>query len=297
MSRVGFIGLGTMGAPMARNLLAAGRELTVFARREEVVRPFVEAGARAAKTAAEVLRTSDVVITIVTADDDVRRVALGADGLLEAASPGKLLIDMSTIGPDTIREVGAQLASVGVATLDAPVSGGPWGAEAGNLTIMVGGEEKEFARARPLFEAMGDPQRIFHLGPLGAGQTVKLINQLLGGAIMVLIGEAFALGRAADVDLAQMADVISVSSGNSALFEARARKFVLNNQYEPGFKTELMRKDVGLALDLGRQLGVPLPVAAAAYQLYTAAVRDGLGEEDFAAVTKLYRALNEPRRE
>ena len=294
MSRVGFIGLGAMGTPMARHLLAAGHELTIYARREESARPLLETGARHAPTPAAVLHASDVVITIVTADDDVRGVALGPDGLIEAAAPGKLFIDMSTIAPATIRSIAAKLTPAGLATLDAPVSGGPWGAAAGNLTIMAGGKREDFDRALPLFEALGDPQRIFHLGPLGAGQTVKLANQLLGGAMMTLIGEAFALGRAADIDLHRMVDVIAVSSGNSAMLEARGKKFVLSDFFQPGFKTSLMHKDVGLALDLGRQLRVPLPVTAAAHQLYTAAVRDGLGEQDFAAVTKLYRPGADP---
>jgi 3-hydroxyisobutyrate dehydrogenase-like beta-hydroxyacid dehydrogenase len=150
-----------------------------------------------------------------------------------------------------------------------------------------------FERAKPVLEAMGDKQKIFHVGPLGSGQIVKLINQMLGGAFMTLVGEALVLGKAAGVDLAKLADVIAVSSGNSAVFEARGKKFVLANHYQPGFKTSLMRKDVGLALELGRQLDVPLPVSAAAFQQYTAALRQGHAEADFAAVVKVCeRAAN-----
>jgi len=287
MSRVAFIGLGTMGRPMAHNLLKAGHELAFYTRRPEVAAEFAAAGARAADSPAAAARDAEFVVTIVTADAEVREVVLGPGGVAEGAS-GAVLIDMSTIGPWTAREIGEEMAARGMAMLDAPVSGGPWGAAAGTLSIMVGGDPRVFARARGVLEAMGDPAKIFHVGPLGAGQTVKLINQMLGGAIMALVGEAFVLGRAAGVDLDQLADVVAVSSGNSAVFEARGKKFVLADNYKPGFKTALMRKDVGLALELGRQLEVPLPVAAAAFQQYAAALRLGHAEDDFAAVAKVY---------
>lgn len=285
MSSVGFIGLGTMGVPMAHNLLKAGHELTFYARREEVAVEFASAGARRAPTPAQVTRAAEFVITIVTADAQVRDVALGENGVIAGAAPGKLLIEMSTIGPGTARDVGLQLRNAGMRMLDAPVSGGPWGASSATLSIMVGGEQADFERALPVLRAMGD--KIFYLGQQGAGATAKLVNQMMGGAIMTLIGEGFALARAAGIDLQQLADVISVSSANSSLFEARGKKFILANKYVPGFTTELMRKDVGLALELGRQLNVPLPVAAAAYQLYTAAIAAGLAAEDFASVAKV----------
>lgn len=287
MSSVGFIGLGTMGAPMARNVLAAGHKLVFFARREEIAQEFTSAGATRAATPAEVCRQAKFIVTIVTADDQVREVALGANGLIAAAVPGKTLIDMSTIGPWTVRDIAAALAQKGMATLDAPVSGGPWGAAAGTLSIMVGGDAEVFSRARPVLESMGDRDKIFHVGPLGAGQTVKLINQMLGGAMMTLIGEGLVLAKAAGVNLERLADVVAVSSGNSSVFEARGKKFVLANNFTPGFKMNLMRKDVGLALELGRQLDVPLPVAASSFQQYTAAIGQGLGEQDFAAVAKV----------
>jgi len=276
-----------MGRPMAQNLIQAGHQLAFFTRRPEVAAEFAAAGARAAESPAAAARDAEFIVTIVTADAEVREVILGPGGVAEGAA-GAVLIDMSTIGPWTAREIGAELAARDIAMLDAPVSGGPWGAAAGTLSIMVGGDPEVFGRARNVLEAMGDPAKIFHVGPLGAGQTVKLINQMLGGAIMALVGEAFVLGRAAGVDLDQLADVVAVSSGNSAVFEARGKKFVLADNYQPGFKTALMRKDVGLALELGRQLAVPLPVAAAAFQQYAAALRLGHAEDDFAAVAKVY---------
>ncbi|MBX7168402.1 MAG: NAD(P)-dependent oxidoreductase [Pirellulales bacterium] len=285
MSTVGFIGLGTMGRPMAKHLIKAGHEVVFYARRPEVIEEFTAAGATSAPDPAAVAQAAEVMISIVTADAEVREVALGHRGLIEGASPGKLYLDMSTISPATTREVGAKLLSVGIQMLDAPVSGGPWGAEAAELTIMVGGEADDFARAQPILAAMG--KSIHHVGPLGAGQTVKLVNQLLAGSAMALIGEGLVLAKAAGVDLDQLLNVLAASSGNSAMLEARGRKFVLANNYVPGFKTELMRKDVGLALELGRHLDVPMPLAAVALQQYTTAMNLGHAAADFAAVVKV----------
>jgi 3-hydroxyisobutyrate dehydrogenase-like beta-hydroxyacid dehydrogenase len=286
MTHVGFIGLGTMGRHMAKNLLKAGFPLTFYARRDEVAREFVDAGAKRAATPAEVARAAEITITIVTADAQVREVVSGADGLVEGISAGKLVIDMSTIGPATVREVGAALAAKGASLLDAPVSGGPWGAEAGSLAIMVGGEAADYERATPVFRAMG--KHLFHCGPLGAGQIVKLVNQMIGGGIMTLIAEGMVLAKKAGANMEQLVDVISVSSANSALLEARGKKFLLADQFKPGFMTELMRKDMSLAVALADQLKVPTPVAAGALQQFTAALNCGLSELDFSSVSKVY---------
>lgn len=285
MSKVGFIGLGTMGRHMARNLLKAGHELFFMARREEVAREFRELGGKQCPTPASVTEAAEFVISIVTADAEVTEVALGPQGIIEAAGPGKTYIEMSTIGPWTVRRLGERFQAAGMALVDAPVSGGPWGAESGTLTIMCGGEAADFERCRPVFEAVG--QRLFHVGPLGAGQTVKLVNQMMAGAIMALVGEGFVLAKAAGADLNAFADVVSCSSGGSAMFDARGKKFILADQYKPGFKTELMRKDVGLALEMAKQLDVPLPLVSAAMQQYMAAMRLGLAADDFAAVVKV----------
>ena len=285
MSAIGFIGLGMMGAPMARNLLRAGHSLTFCSRRPEVAAEFSALGARHVATPAEAARESEFTISIVTADTEVAEVAMGRGGIIEAAAPGKLFIDMSTIAPATVQRIGARLKEAGMGMLDAPVSGGPGGAKAGTLAIMAGGEAADYQRCLGVFQAMG--KHLFHVGPLGAGQTIKLVNQLIGGGIMALIGEGLALAQAAGADLKTMIDVIKVSSANSTLFEARAEKFVLADQYAPGFTTELMRKDLALALDLGREHRVPLPVSAAAFQLYTEAMNQGRQADDFAAVAKV----------
>jgi 3-hydroxyisobutyrate dehydrogenase-like beta-hydroxyacid dehydrogenase len=286
MTHVGFIGLGTMGRHMAKNLLKAGFPLTFFARRDEVAREFIDAGARRAASPADVARAAEITITIVTADAQVREVVGGPGGLVEGISAGKLVVDMSTIGPSTVRDVGALLAAKGARLLDAPVSGGPWGAEAGSLAIMVGGEAADYERATPLFRAMG--KHLFHCGALGAGQIVKLVNQMIGGGIMTLVAEGMVLAKKAGANMDQVVDVLSVSSANSALLEARGKKFLLADQFKPGFMTELMRKDMSLAVALADQLKVPTPVAAGALQQFTAALNCGLAELDFSAVAKVY---------
>ena len=283
MSKIGFIGLGTMGAPMARNLLNAGHEIFFFARRESVVDQFRQAGASPCRTCAEVAEAAELIVTIVPADSDVEQVVFGRDGIVDGSSPGKLLIDMSTISPTTVHQIAGRLEAVGVSMLDAPVSGGPSGAERGALSIMVGGNQDDFIRARPILEVLGE--KIFFLGPLGSGQTTKLVNQMLAGGVMTLIGEALSVAKTADLDLSQVIEVISASSGNSTVFSARA-KFVLENQYVPGFKTELMRKDIALSLALAHELNVPAPVTAVALQAYTAAVQRGDSALDFSAVAK-----------
>jgi 3-hydroxyisobutyrate dehydrogenase-like beta-hydroxyacid dehydrogenase len=212
-------------------------------------------------------------------------VALGKHGIIEAASPEKLYIEMSTIGPWTVRRIGEQLRRAGMSMLDAPVSGGPWGAENATLTIMAGGAEQDYQRALPLFQVLG--KRLFHVGPLGAGQTVKIINQMMAGSIMALVAEAFVLAKAAGADLNAFADIVSVSSGGSTMFEHRAKKFILADQFQPGFKTSLMRKDVSLALEMAEQLNIPLPLTSAALQQYLAAIQLGHANDDFAAVLRV----------
>lgn len=288
IKHVGFIGLGTMGRPMAKNLLKAGFQLTFSSRRNDVAGEFIAAGGARVATPAEVARAADAVITIVTADAQVREVISGPNGIIAGISSGKLVLDMSTIGPATACEVGAALAAKGVGFLDAPVSGGPWGAEAATLAIMVGGAAADYERAKPLLAAMG--KNLFHCGPIGAGQTVKIVNQMVGGGIMTLLAEGLVLAKKAGVDVRQLVDVMAVSSANSSLLEARGKKFLLADHFVPGFMTELMRKDMALAVSLAQQLCVPTPVAAGALQQYTAAMNQGFSELDFSSVVKVAEA-------
>jgi len=292
MEKIGFIGLGIMGKPMAHNLLKAGFDLTFYARRQEVIDEMETAGAKPLESSKAVAEAADIIITIVTADAEVREVILGVDGVLEGVSAGKLIVDMSTISPLTIREVAEEAAKKDVRVVDAPVSGGDTGAIEGTLTIIAGGAKEDVDRCRSLFEAMGKEENIFHVGPIGVGQTVKVCNQLLGSITMAAMGEAFCLGVKAGADPEIMRQVVSVSSGNSNLFQARAEKYILKDYFEPGFMLDLMKKDIGLAVGLGKELNTPMPIGSAAYQMYALASRLGQGSSDFSSVCRAAEHLS-----
>jgi 2-hydroxy-3-oxopropionate reductase len=291
MEKIGFVGLGIMGKPMAKNLLKAGYDLTFYARRLEVVDEVAAAGGKPVESAKAVAEAADIVVTIVTADPQVREVILGPDGVLEGASEGKLIVDMSTISPLTIREVAEVAAKNGVRVMDAPVSGGDTGAIAGTLTIIAGGEKADFDRCAGIFAAMGKAENIFHVGAVGVGQTVKIVNQLIGTINMASIAEGLVLGIKAGADPEMMRQVISVSSGNSTLFQGRAKDFLLKDSFEPGFFLDLAKKDLGIGVDLGKALNVPVPIGAAAYQMYAAASGLGAGQQDFSAVCRAMEHL------
>ena len=292
MSNIGFVGLGIMGKPMAKNLLKAGFGITFYARRPEVVDEMKALGAEAVDSAMAVARATDIVLTIVTADPEVREVILGENGVLEGASEGDLIVDMSTISPLTIREIAERAGEKGVHVMDAPVSGGDTGAIAGTLTIIAGGRTEDFDRCQDIFKAMGKDENIFHVGDVGVGQTVKIVNQLIGGISMAAISEALALGIKAGADPDVMRQVVGVSSGNSTLFQARVADFLLKDSFEPGFLLDLMKKDMGIAVDLGKALDVPLPLGAGAYQMYAAASCLGAGYLDFSAVSRAVEQMS-----
>ena len=289
--KIGFIGLGIMGKPMALNLLKAGYDLTFYARRQEVVEEMEAAGGKAVGSPKAVAEAADIVITIVTADADVRDVILGPEGVLQGASEGDLVVDMSTISPMTIREVAREAEERGVRVMDAPVSGGDTGAIAGTLTIIAGGEVEDFERCRGIFSAMGKDENIFHVGPVGVGQTVKIVNQFIGGINMAAIAEGLVVGLKAGADPEVMRKVIGVSSGNSNLFQARVGDFLLKDRFEPGFMLDLMKKDMGIGVDLAKELNVAAPIGSAAYQMYAAASALGAGRLDFSAVCRAVETL------
>lgn len=295
MEKVGFIGLGIMGKPMAINLIKAGYDLTIYARRPEVIAEMEGLGASVVESPAAVAEATDIVITIVTADPEVREVVLGDDGVLQGASEGSLIVDMSTISPLTIREIAEKAGSKNVAVMDAPVSGGDTGAINGTLTIIAGGEAKDFDRCRGLFNAMGNEENIFHVGSVGVGQTVKIVNQLIGGINMAAIAEGLILGIRAGADPEVMRQVISVSSANSTLFQIRVSDFLLADAFDPGFMLDLMKKDLAIGVDLGKALNVPMPIGAAVYQMYAAASGLGAGSLDFSAVCKAAEHLSGTR--
>lgn len=284
--KIGFVGLGIMGKPMAKNLLKAGFDLTFFARRSEVVQEMEGEGATSVASPRAVAEAADIVVTIVTADAEVMEVILGDDGVLDGASPGDLIVDMSTISPLTIRDIADAASQKGVHVMDAPVSGGDTGAIAGTLTIIAGASDEDFARCKGIFQAMGNEENIFHVGGVGVGQTVKIINQMIGAANLAMIAEGLTLGVKAGASPEMMEKVIGVSSGNSNLFQARAKDYLLKGFFEPGFMLDLMKKDIGIGVDLGKALDIPVPIAAVAYQMYAAASALGHGPEDFSAVCK-----------
>ncbi len=282
MPNVSFIGLGKMGLPMSRNIMQAGFPLTVHNRSRGKVAALAAEGATAAESSAEAAATTDIICLCVPVPEDVETVILGPDGVLAGARSGSLVVDFSTIDPATNRKVAAVLAEQGVGYLDAPVSGGPPGAEAGNLTVMCGGSEADYARALPVMEAVGE--KIVHAGPIGAGSTVKLINQMLVGVNLSGAVEGFVLGAKAGIDPELLLDVVSSASGDSLQLRRCFPDFVFKNSYDPAFSANLLYKDIMLALGIGRELNVRLNLGNLALQAYEEVRNHGLGEQDFAVV-------------
>lgn len=282
--RIGFIGVGVMGRPMCLNLLAKGFPLTIYARRPSTVESVLEAGATLAESPRMVAEQSDIVITCVSNSPDVVKVVLGPNGVLEGTHPGLVVIDMSTIAPSVSRQVAQAAAERAVAFMDAPVSGGSQGAQAGTLTIMAAGERAVFDRCRPVFAAMGKHENIFYVGSHGAGSVVKIVNQILCGVIAAANAEAFVLGVKAGADVETMARIIGVSSGANwqLTYPFMLRGF--NGSFEPGFMTDLLHKDLGLALDLAAESQSPLPLTALARQLYEMTRAEGYGQRDYTAL-------------
>ena len=289
--RVGFIGVGTMGRPMALNLIKAGHEVTVYDVVPAAMQAVTHQGARAAGSPREAAAAGEVVISMLPASRHVVAAMFGADGALEGLRPGATLIDMSTIDPGTTRRVAEAAAAKGAHMLDAPVSGSSTGAANATLTIMVGGDAATFEAQRELLGAMG--ANVIHCGPLGMGETVKLANNLISGVTMVAVAEAFALGMKAGADPRVLFDVISKSSGNCWTLQTRVPvpgivpTSPANDDFAPGFMTDLMHKDLGLALAAGDEFKVPLALTALARQLYAMTSAQGYGRKDFSAIARL----------
>ncbi|MEU1789072.1 2-hydroxy-3-oxopropionate reductase [Streptomyces sparsogenes] len=281
--KIAFIGLGIMGGPMAANLVKAGHTVTGCNRSRAAVDTLVAAGGRGADSIAEAVRDAEVVITMVPADPQVKEVVLGQDGVLEHARPGTLLIDMSSITPQTSLEVDAAARDKGLRTLDAPVSGGEAGAIEGVLSIMVGGDPDDFADARPVFEALGTT--VVHVGPHGAGQTVKAANQLMVAVHLQALAEAVVFLENAGVDLAAALEVLGGGLAGSTVL-ARKRQAVLDRDFKPGFRIDLHHKDMGIVTDAARAVGAPLPVGALVAQLVASARACGDGGLDHSALLR-----------
>lgn len=292
MSDIAFIGLGHMGLPMARNLLKAGYRLRVHDLVRSAVDELAAEGATPATDAREAVAGAAVVITMLPASRHVEGLLLGEDGLLRAIAPGSLVLECSTIAPESARKVHAEARARGIDLLDAPVSGGTAGAAAGTLTFMVGGEAAALERARPIFEAMG--KNIFHAGPDGAGQVAKVCNNQVLAVQMIATAESMALGVANGLDPAVLAEIMRQSSGGNWVLERyNPWPGVMPNapasrEYEGGFMAELMAKDLGLAQETAQNSLSSTPMGALALQLYRLLLKQGQGRKDFSVVQKLF---------
>jgi len=280
---VGFIGLGLMGRPMALNLLKAGYPLVVHSRSRGPVEAVAAAGATAATSSAEVARRSDVIVTMLPDLPDVRQVLAGPDGVFPAVRPGAVIIDMSTIPPTAARELAAEATRHGATFLDAPVSGGEIGAIDGTLAIMVGGEAAAVERVRPVLNAMGNPERIVHIGESGAGQVCKVCNQIAIGGTLAVVSELIALARKAGVDPVKVREALLGGFAASRVLEVHGER-ILTGNYTPGFRAALYQKDMAIVLEAARAFGVPMPVSSAVQQLVDAMIAAGRGDMDLSAL-------------
>ena len=289
MATIGFIGLGVMGRPMAEHLVRAGHEVTVHNRSQGPVRALVEAGAKAAASAAEAAEGADVDITMVPDSPDVEAVVLGEQGVLETAGQGLLLIDMSTIRPDTARMVAEAAEARGVRFLDAPVSGGQAGAEEATLSIMVGGAAEDFEAARPVLESLG--RTIVHVGPVGSGQTVKAANQLIVAGVIELVSEAIVLLEAHQVDMGPAVEVLAGGLAGNQILERKAAG-MLARRFDPGFRIDLHHKDMQIIQAAARDAGVAVPVTALVAQMLVSLRSLGRGGLDHSAILTLIEDLS-----
>ena len=281
---VGFIGIGAMGEPMALNLIKAGYQLTVYARRAEAAAALVKAGAALAATPAAVARASDIVVTLVTTAADCEQVTLGAQGIIEGAAAGAVVIDMATISPLAARRIAEALATRGIEHIDAPVSGGPMGARDGTLSIMAGGADAVFARVKPLFEAMG--KTILHMGDHGAGQVTKACNQLSLTVTLQGVAEAINLAARCGVDPVKVREAMLGGFAASRVLELFGKRMV-ERDFEHGVDARFYHKDLNIVLGLTHELGLPSPAAAVTLQQINALVGRGGAYSDFSRMIEV----------
>ncbi len=279
--RIGYIGLGLMGKPIARNLMKAGYPLTVHNRSRSPVDELVAEGAEGASTPCEVAQASDIVFTNLPDSPDVESVVLEANGIVEGTRPGMIFVDNSTIKPETARSIAARLDEVGVMALDAPVSGGDIGAQAGTLAIMVGGPREAFDVVLPVFQAMG--KTITYVGESGAGQVAKASNQIMVAAQMVAMGELILLAQKSGVDPRRVVEAIRGGAAQCWTLDVKPERLFAGNR-QPGFKAHMMYKDLGIVLDTARAYGMPLPATAVAMQLFEAMLQIGMRDLDNSGV-------------
>ncbi len=284
--KIAFIGMGTMGAPMALNIIKAGHEVTVHNRTREKEKIVAEAGAKRASSPQEAAAAAEIIITCVSDTPDVEAIILGDNGVIHGAKPDTIVVDMSTISPSATQSIAKALEEKSIIMLDAPVSGGSEGAQKGTLAIMVGGDEAAFKKAEPIFQTMG--KTIIHIGAIGAGQMTKAINQIVIAGVYQSVAEGMVLGMKAGLDMEKVIKVVGGGAAGSWVMDNRA-DFMVANNYPLGFKVQLHRKDLGIALDAARQLGVPMPVAAYIEQIENGLIVRGHGDEDVSALARSTR--------
>lgn len=281
--RIGFIGLGVMGKPMAANLLKGGFSVTVHNRSQAAVQELVQQGAAAAATPAEVAASSDVVITMLPDTPDVEQVYFGESGLLSSLREGMLFVDMTTASPGIARKIYDAVQKLGADSLDAPVSGGDVGAREGTLSIMVGGSAQAFERAMPVFNAIG--KNIVRIGEAGAGQVAKACNQVVVALTIEAVGEALTLAAKSGVDPAKVRDALLGGFAQSRILDLHGKR-ALEHRYDPGFRVKLHRKDLAIALETARSAGVSLPGTALVGEMMNALIAQGMGDEDHSALIR-----------
>src|SRR4051812_17519060 len=286
---VGFVGLGTMGGAMAANLARAGFAVRAWNRTAGRAAELADLGVTLARTAAAAASDADVVITIVSDTPDVEAVLFGPEGVADGARPGTIVVDMSTISPSATREFAARLSERGIRLLDAPVSGGSEGAKKGTLSIFVGGDPSALEEARPVLAAMGTT--ITHLGPVGSGQAAKAINQVILAGTYLGVAEGIVLGLKAGLDVEALVTALSGGAAQSWVLANRSGR-MLANDYPLGFKVALHRKDLGIALQLARETGASLPVAALAETIESGLIARGHGDDDMSALARAIRSLS-----
>jgi 2-hydroxy-3-oxopropionate reductase len=286
--RIGYVGLGLMGKPIAGNLLKAGYDLTVHSRSRGPVEELAAQGARPAESPRAVAAASDFVFTSLPDSPDVEGVVLGPNGIREGCRPGMIFVDNSTIKPETSRHIAAELGTLGVQALDAPVSGGDVGARAATLAIMVGGPRDAFERVLPVLQAMG--KTITHVGDSGAGQVAKACNQIMTAATMVAMAELMLLARKAGVDPRRVVEAIKSGAAQCWTLDVKPPRLFAGER-GPGFKASMMHKDLAIILDTARAFGMPLPMSALNLQLYESMLQMGMGDLDNSAIIGVYEAM------
>ena len=284
--KVAFIGMGTMGAAMALNILKAGHAVTVHNRTREREEPVAAAGARRSASPQEAARNAEIIVTCVSDTPDAEAVILGANGVIHGAPTGAIVVDMSTISPSATRRMAGELGKKGIRMLDAPVSGGSEGAQKGTLTIMVGGDAADVAKAMPVLSAMG--KSITHIGPSGAGQFTKAINQVIIAGVYLAVAEGMTLGLKAGLDMEKVVQALAGGAAGSWVLNFRSANMI-KNEYPLGFRVRLHRKDVAIAMETARELGVFLPTTALVEQIENGLISQGYGDEDMSAMARLIR--------